>query len=329
MRGEMGEEGAGEEVGVDEGGRGVGVLEGVQGEESEAESEVSSVAEPETFEDFDWLREHLLLYDVIFQTDTAKEAAFIEGAAALFCTSRVQGPYDILEPGCGTGRLMLALAEHGHHVAGVDASATALEFCRERLTQHGLTGQLQLGDMAKDEMGNAEYDVAHCMVSSFKYLLTEDEAVRHLELVAAALRPGGLYIIGMHLVDYEYYAEQGERERWRELREGLCIDAKILSSPPCPVTRREEVDTFIEVKADTSPEAPPIPPALSKYQGRRFHCHWQMRTYDLEQLLATLQAVPALQLLSFHDFSYDINVQADARLDSDQLTALLVLQKQA
>ena len=43
------------------------------------------------------------------------------------------------------------------------------------------------------------FDLAHCLVSTFKYLLTEAAARAHLRSVARALRPGGVYALGFHL----------------------------------------------------------------------------------------------------------------------------------
>lgn len=58
-----------------------------------------------------------------------------------------EGP--ILELGCGTGRVMLPLAEAGHTVVGVDSSEPMLAVARERLK--GLPTSVVAGDMAAIE----------------------------------------------------------------------------------------------------------------------------------------------------------------------------------
>jgi hypothetical protein len=85
----------------------------------------------------------------------------------------------------------------------MDLSAASLHFCAQELRQRGLHALLLPADMtvAVASLANS-FDCAHIMVSSFKYLLTETSAVNNLEAIHAMLRPGGVYIIGMHVVDY-------------------------------------------------------------------------------------------------------------------------------
>ena len=46
-----------------------------------------------------------------------------------------------LELGCGTGRVLLPLADAGCHVIGVDKSAALLAIARRKIAQHGYPSQ--------------------------------------------------------------------------------------------------------------------------------------------------------------------------------------------
>ena len=58
----------------------------------------------------------------------------------------VGGP--ILEPACGTGRLLVPLAEAGYSVLGVDSSPAMIEQARRRIAAAGAeTASVEPGDM--------------------------------------------------------------------------------------------------------------------------------------------------------------------------------------
>jgi SAM-dependent methyltransferase len=68
-----------------------------------------------------------------------------------FYASLVPSPdATILELGCGTGRVLLPLAQHGGYVHGVDASETMLAICRTKVRQAGIPttrAEVTIGDV--------------------------------------------------------------------------------------------------------------------------------------------------------------------------------------
>jgi SAM-dependent methyltransferase len=60
----------------------------------------------------------------------------------------VRGP-KILDLGCGTGELAVALARRGHDVTGVDISGVAVEQARARAAAAGLAVRFEVGDAAR------------------------------------------------------------------------------------------------------------------------------------------------------------------------------------
>ena len=72
-------------------------------------------------------------YDIIFDADTAKETRFMEAAMRGHSSLKGEGPWRVLEPACGSGRLVAALAERGHEVCGFDGNANMLDYARQRV----------------------------------------------------------------------------------------------------------------------------------------------------------------------------------------------------
>lgn len=54
----------------------------------------------------------------------------------------------ILEPACGTGRILIPLLEAGHEAEGLDHSPDMLAICREHCRERGLDPPLHVGSMA-------------------------------------------------------------------------------------------------------------------------------------------------------------------------------------
>ena len=77
-----------------------------------------------------------LYYDLIFDQDSALEADFVEATWAKHSAgvrSNRSKHLRILEPACGSGRLMKELAGRGHRVAGFDCNQAMLNAARVRL----------------------------------------------------------------------------------------------------------------------------------------------------------------------------------------------------
>lgn len=256
------------------------------------------------FTELDWY-ETPLYYDLVFDADTEREADFLEGAAARFgrCIGR-----RVLEPACGSGRLVAEMARRGWSVSGFDASEAMLRFARARLAEARLRAELSL-DRMEAFRARRRFDLAHCGVSTFKYLLSEADARAHLARVAAALVPGGLYVLGLHLTDY---ADEGrQRERWVAEREGVRVVCNIQSWPADRRRRRERVRSRLRV--------------VESGRTRQLETHWDFRTYDARELRRLLRSVPELEHVATYDFDYDLG--AARELDDSQLDVVLVLRR--
>lgn len=239
-----------------------------------------------TFQPFDWYRTPAY-YDIIFDVDTKKEARFIE---TLYRRHVPRGQRRLLEPACGTGRLMAELARRGFKVTGFDISQGMLDFARTRFEGARLPGVLSQQRM-EDFRFRGRFDLAYCLVSTFKYLLTEDAAAAHLRCVAEHLVTGGVYVLGFHLTDYQRTTR--ERERWVASRAGTEVVCNIQSWPVDRRRRLERVRSRLNVHT-----------GRRKDDVERFETAWDFRTYDNRQFRALLAKVPTLEIVATHDFFY-------------------------
>jgi len=274
-----------------------------------------------TYEPFDWYATPLY-YDIIFDADTAQEADFIQGAWDRFGPGTQPGQKKVraFEPACGSGRLMIELIRRGWAVDGFDLSEGMLDFARQRMKEAGVGGDLSNQPMqdfklpdpaARSSRGRGRgYDLAFNFVSTFKYLLTEQDARDHLNCVADHLRPGGLYLLGLHLTEDDQLGKL--RERWVAHRDGLQVVCNIQSWPPDPAQRREQVRSRLVVTD------------LASGDVKRYESSWQFRTYNRDQLDGLLASVPELEQAALFDFTYDLSAPPD---DDEQLDRLLVLRR--
>jgi SAM-dependent methyltransferase len=190
---------------------------------------------------------------------------------------RTGGP--LLELMCGTGRVLLPLAQAGFEVTGVDLSPAMLELARRRVESAGLGSQVTLieGDATSVELPANTFNLAFVAVNSFMHLQTTSEQLALLASVRRALTRKGLLVIDLFNPD--------PREMLRE-------DNRLL------LDREYELDgcwvqKFIAIDTDSSAQTSAITYMYDETDrdGRlsrrimRFTLRWLYR-YELEHLLA-------------------------------------------
>ena len=132
----------------------------------------------------------------------------------------------ILEFGCGTGRVLLALAEAGYDVAGVDVSPAMLALAREKVRRRpDLRGRVRLVEAdARDVDLPERFALALWAINSFMHLTTQADQLRTLARAHALLREGGLLILDLFQPDPHLLAKADGRvlhdATWPEGPEG-------------------------------------------------------------------------------------------------------------
>jgi SAM-dependent methyltransferase len=250
-----------------------------------------------------------LYYDMVYADYTKKETRFIEGIVKRH-GPKVAGPLRVLEPACGSGRLLESLALRGHQVAGFDLNRHQVAYAKQRLQEKGLSARVWRDGLEDFSLPQGQpYDVAHCFVSTFKYVLTERGAVSSLRRMAQALRPGGLCLLGIHLTDYAQ--NPPDHERWIGRRPGIRVVSDTWSAPAVRSRRTEAMRTRMRITHD----------------GKTWEeeTHWKFRTYSPAEVRALLAKVPELKLVVCHDFHYDL--ESTRPLQADYSDVILVLKK--
>ncbi|MCC6180186.1 MAG: class I SAM-dependent methyltransferase [Chloroflexi bacterium] len=106
----------------------------------------------------------------------------------------------VLEVACGSGRVLVPLAQAGNRIVGLDASPHMLAIARKKLATAGpetaARARLVQGDMRAFDLGEA-FDFAVIAVKSFAYLIERADQQRTLAAVVAHLRPGGLLALDL------------------------------------------------------------------------------------------------------------------------------------
>lgn len=266
-----------------------------------------------TKEDRDWY-DTPLYYDIIFDDGTKSEADFLEGIwdrHSLVAGKTKLRKRRLLEPACGSGRLVAEMADRGWTVHGFDGNEQMLEFARERVREKGLIARLWKDRMESFSVpSRSHFDLVHCLVSTFKYLTSEADAQALLRRVSECLKPGGIFALGLHLTDYRRTG--CEHERWVADRDGVTVVCNTRTWPADRRGRLERLRTRLRVT-----EA-----GLTRVQ----ETHWSFRTYSAAELRRTLTAaVPELEIVACHDFSY--NLDETRPLDDSYADVLLVLRK--
>jgi SAM-dependent methyltransferase len=127
------------------------------------------------------------------------DVAFYRDAAWTF-----GGP--VLELGCGTGRITLALAEAGHRITGLDLSQRMLRQAERRRAAlpPDLRGRVKLvhADMCQFDLGE-QFPLVIIPFRGFQHLLEVEEQLDCLECVKKHLSPGGKLILDLFQTDAE------------------------------------------------------------------------------------------------------------------------------
>lgn len=148
---------------------------------------------------------------------------YSDDIALVLKTARAAGR-SVLELGCGTGRVLLPLAEDGCHVIGLDTSAALLAIARRKLAQHGYANQavasgtvvsetggdgsgkvkLVQADMTGFELAERDIDFAFVVSNTLMHVTTQAGQLKALKCARRHLRAGGLLLIDLFNPDIAY-----------------------------------------------------------------------------------------------------------------------------
>ena len=246
-------------------------------------------------------------FDMLFRDETAHEVRFFEEAFDRYASGSVNR---VFEPGCGSGRLVVAMAAKGYDVTGLDLSEAMLDYMRKKLKRRKLTATTVLGDMVRPQFERG-FDAAFCTFNTLRHLLTEKDALTHFRAMADLIRPGGLYIISLHLVPEEPY--EAAVERYKIQRFGTTLWTKI-SVPEIDEKKRQET-----LRVDLKAKRP-------SGEVIKIRSEFPLRIYTPTQLKRMLKKLDdCFEIVESFDLSYDIDDPLP--FDKELVEALLVLRR--
>ncbi len=155
-----------------------------------------------------------------FDYDEARHLAAYEYAATLCAGKRV------LDAGCGEGYNTQSLAAVADQVTGVDYSATAIDFCRQRWTADNL--RFEQVDLTQPQGFDDTFD----LVTNFQVLEHIEDDQSFLQALRARLAPGGVLLLTtpnrlMSFSENPYHVREYTADELRSLLERVFGSVKV------------------------------------------------------------------------------------------------------
>ena len=125
--------------------------------------------------------------------DASIEISFYADYAAV-----ARGP--ILEPMCGSGRIMLPLLARGYDIEGFDASEAMLTVLREKYAMIFEAPAPVWQEYMQDFSPHKKYKLIIIPFGSFGLVLDSDNALKSLRALRNALFPGGMLLVEIDTV---------------------------------------------------------------------------------------------------------------------------------
>ena len=136
---------------------------------------------------------HVEVYGLLWS-----QLAVVAGDVEFFLELAKSAPGPTLELGCGSGRIVMPLAEGGIEITGLDLSAPMLEIASERAERLPREAQGRVsfveGDMSVFDLGR-EFGLIYIAFRSFMFMTTPEMQRACLECAYRHLVPGGTLAI--------------------------------------------------------------------------------------------------------------------------------------
>jgi SAM-dependent methyltransferase len=176
----------------------------------------------------DWWRD---FFDATYRdlwsarTTPVRTALDADGIEAVLEKHGAPNPARIVDLGCGDGRISVALTVRGHHVTGLDYSASMLAAARDRAAQFDTQVELVEADVRDAHRHVTGVDVALSWYTSFGYFDDTADDLAALESARASLAPGGLLLLETQHRDKvaALHAEVSPQRLYEERPDGIVL----------------------------------------------------------------------------------------------------------
>ena len=109
---------------------------------------------------------------------------------------------------CGSGRVILPLAQAGYDVVGVDSSAPMLAIAKKHIQEMSVHCELLQEDMVTMQLGR-KFRMAFVALGSFAHIVTRKAQQQALANIRAHLSTGGLFLLDISNADARYMEDLG------------------------------------------------------------------------------------------------------------------------
>ena len=134
-----------------------------------------------------------------------------------------------LELGCGTGRVLIPLADAGCDLVGIDTSAALLAIARRKAAQRNYASRIRLAqaDMTSFQLSQTAFDFVFVVSNTLMHLATQADQRAALARARRHLRVGGLLLIDLFNPDIDYLQSisgvQELADRWEDEKSGAQV----------------------------------------------------------------------------------------------------------
>lgn len=195
---------------------------------------------------------------------------------------------NILEPGVGTGRILIPLLEKGLKVDGFDVSEEMLKICRNNCKKRGLNPYLFEGKMESVSLGT-EYEAIIVPTGTFLLLHQREASLNALKNFYKHLSNGGKLIIDIFLQTDLLIGNVSTRT-WKTLNGGmLTLESKIV-----------EVDYISQYTISHNRYEKWINGELIQTELERFPLRW----YGVEEFKTILEQIGFKDIIISADYKH-------------------------
>ncbi len=119
----------------------------------------------------------------------------------------------VLELACGTGRLLIPLAESGIEMTGVDLSENMLAVCKHKVEDRQMAERVTLvhASMADYDLPRKDFSLVFIAFRSFMHLYNQQDQLACLRRTFEHLRSGGTLIIDLYSPIYKFLAKEPDQ----------------------------------------------------------------------------------------------------------------------
>lgn len=142
-----------------------------------------------------WLAPFGTAYRILDLDSRPEEEALLQAGCIEAALDLRRGD-EVLDIACATGRHAVQLAKRGYRVTGLDLNKDYLAQAENRAVQARTAIETVAEDMRElPRLGQARFDAAVIMYSSFGYFPDHADNLRVIEGVAHVLKPGGRFLL--------------------------------------------------------------------------------------------------------------------------------------